>query len=200
VDTRSIVLVLMLLVAGVPLRAQDAPDPVPFPTLRAENLLGEAFAIPDELPGEVRLVFVAFQQRQQSIVNTWLAVADAIEADYPGLRYFELPTIATPYRLMKGFIDNGMRSGIPSDEARARTITVFTNVGDFVEATGLPGTDDIAVFLLDAEGRIRFTELGPRTDEKEEALRAAIAEVVDAPTGSPTLGLPALRTAASSGS
>ena len=173
--TRSIVPVLLLLLLALPLRAQDTSDLVRFPTLRAENLLGEQFAIPDGLPGEVRLVFVAFQQRQQTLVNSWLAVADQIEADYPGLRYFELPTIATPYRLMKPIIDNGMRSGIPSDDARARTITVFTNVGDFVEETGLSGRDDIAVFLLDAEGRIRFSARGPRTDESEAALRAAIA-------------------------
>ncbi|MBT8405376.1 MAG: hypothetical protein KJP18_16055 [Gemmatimonadetes bacterium] len=36
--------------------------------------------------------------RQQPEVNTWLAVGDVLEADYPGLRYFEFPTIAWPYR------------------------------------------------------------------------------------------------------
>lgn len=169
-----IVLVLVGLATTAQLAAQEDVVPPPFPSLRAENLLGEKFAIPDDLPGELRLVFVAFKQRQQPRVNTWLAVADSIQADFPGLRYFELPTIARPYRLMKPIIDNGMRSGIPSDPARARTITVFTNVGRFVEATGLPGTSDIAIFLLDADGRIRFTEVGPRTDDREARLRSAI--------------------------
>jgi hypothetical protein len=161
----------------VPLGAQEERVPQPFPSLRAENLLGEEVEIPAGLPGEVQVIFVAFQQRQQPRVNTWLAVADALEADFPGLRYFEFPTIARPYRLMKPIIDNGMRSGIQAEAARARTITVFTNVRRFVEATGLPGTDDIAVFLLDSEGRIRFRDTGVRTEAREAALREAIAEV-----------------------
>jgi len=180
---RPPLLTTLLLLASLspPLHAQEASADLRLPALRAENLLGEEFAIPGDLPGEIHLLFVAFRQRQQGLVNTWLEVADAIEADAPGLRYFELPTIARPYRLMKPIIDNGMRSGIPSEEARARTITLFTNVQDFVEATGLRGTDDIAVLLLDAEGRIRFTETGPRTDAKEAALRAAIAGLVRMP-------------------
>ncbi len=174
---RLLIVLLVALFVAEPLHGQATSTAPAFPSLRGENLLGEEFDLPDDLPGDVHLVFVAFQQRQQPLVNTWLNVADAIEADFPGLRYVELPTIATPYRLMKPIIDNGMRSGIPSDAARARTITIFTNVQDFVEATGLPSTDDIAVILLDAQGRIRFIETGPRTEEKEEALRAAITEL-----------------------
>jgi hypothetical protein len=161
----------------VPLGAQEEPVAPLFPTLRAENLLGDEIEIPAGLPGEVQVIFVAFQQQQQPRVNTWLAVADALEADFPGLRYFEFPTIARPYRLMKPIIDNGMRSGIQAEAARARTITVFTNVRRFVEVTGLPGTDDIAVFLLDSEGRVRFRETGVRTPEKEEALREVIVSI-----------------------
>lgn len=172
--TRYALLFTVIHALAAPLSAQEDSVPRPFPSLRAENLLGEEFAIPADLPGDLRLIFVAFQQRQQPRVNTWLAVADAMEADFPGLRYFEFPTIARPYRLMKPIIDNGMRSGITADAARARTITVFTNVRGFVEATGLPGTDDIAVFLLDTEGRIRYMDRGVRTDEKEAELRAAI--------------------------
>jgi hypothetical protein len=172
---RFVLSILLLTGLAAPIRAQEDSVPVPFPSLRAENLLGQEFSIPDDLPGDIRVVFVAFKQRQQPRVDTWLAVADSLQADFPGLRYFELPTIARPYKIMKPVIDNGMRSGIAATEARARTITVFTHVGRFVEATGLPGTDDIAVFLLDGEGRIRFTGTGPRTPEKEAALREAIA-------------------------
>jgi hypothetical protein len=169
---------LTLPLAAGALRAQTGPvpdEPLPsFPPVTAENLLGESFDLPGDLPGDLRIVFVAFRQRQQSAINTWLAVADALEADYEGLRYFEFPTISRPFRLMKPVIDNGMRSGIPSDSARARTITLFTSVSRFVEATGLPGTDDIATLLLDSEGYIRWHSTGVHTAEREQALRRAI--------------------------
>jgi hypothetical protein len=162
---------------SMPAHAQAPDEWLRFPEVRAENLLGESIAIPDELSGQIRVIFVAFRQRQQPEVNTWLAVGDALVADHPGLRYYEFPTISWPYRVMKPMIDNGMRGGIPSREARARTITLFTNVGRFVEATGLPGTDEIAVLVVDAAGRIRWRATGPRTDAGEAALRQAIAEI-----------------------
>lgn len=48
---------------------------------------------------------------------------------------------------------------------------------DFVEATGLPSTDDIAVPLLDEAGRIRFTEIGPHTDARARSLCSAIEDM-----------------------
>ena len=168
--------ILLLAAMPMPSRAQ-APDSLPrFPEVTAENLLGESFSVPDDLPGDLRVIFVAFRQRQQEDVNTWLAVADALEADFEGLRYYEFPTISRPYRIMKRVIDNGMRSGIPSRAARARTITLFTNVSRFVDATGLPGTSEVATLLLDAEGRIRWRSTGVHTAAREAALRRAIEE------------------------
>lgn len=173
-------LLWILLLAILPVRVQaqtdaTAPqDPRPFPALTAENLLGQSFDLPDDLPGDLRVIFVAFRQRQQPRINTWLAVADALEADYPGLRYFEFPTISRPFRLMKPVIDNGMRGGIPSDAARGRTITLFTSVSRFIDATGLPGTDDVATLLLDSEGYIRWHTTGVHSEAREEALREAI--------------------------
>lgn len=168
---------LLALVMPMSARAQNAAELRRFPEVRAENLLGESFLIPDDLPGEIRVIFVAFQQRQQPQVNTWLAVGDSLEASYSGLRYFEFPTISWPYRVMKPIIDNGMRGGIPSPEARARTITLFTNVSRFVEATGLSGTNEIATLVLDPQGRIVWFTTGPRTDAREAALRQAIEQL-----------------------
>lgn len=174
-------ILLFLTVPHGGMKAQTPPSPLPeprpFPAITAENLLGQSFDLPGDLPGDLRLIFVAFRQRQQPRINTWLAVGDALEADYPGLRYFEFPTISRPFRLMKPMIDNGMRGGIPSDAARGRTITLFTSVSRFVDATGLPGTGDIATLLLDAEGRIRWSSTGVHTQAREEALRRAIETV-----------------------
>ena len=168
---RLLPILLLILAPPLSAMAQDAPR---FPEVSGENLLGESFDLPDDLPGAIRVAFVAFRQNQQPDVNTWLAVADGLEADHPGLRYVEIPTIAWPYRVMKPIIDGGMRSGIPSREARARTITVFTGVGAFVEEAGLPGTDEIAVLLVDGEGRIRWWTTGRHTEGKEAELRRAI--------------------------
>lgn len=172
---RAICFVAIVLAMGTPARGQAVEDVPHFPTIQAENLLGESLSIPQDLPGEVRVVFIAFRQRQQPQINTWLAVGDRLEADFPGLRYFEFPTISWPYRVMKPMIDNGMRSGIPARAARARTITLFTNVSRFVDAVGLPGTDEIATLVLDAQGRVRWWTTGPHTEEREADLRDVLS-------------------------
>ena len=181
--------VLALAPTAVPAQSPELLDPAPpaFPPLTAENLLGESFDLPDDLPGEIRIVFIAFRQRQQSSIDTWLAVADALEVDYAGLRYFELPTISRPFRLLKPVIDNGMRGGIPSEEARRRTITLFTSVSRFVEATRLPGTEDIATLLLDSDGRVRWHVTGVHTREREARLRQAIEAVREEQGESPRI-------------
>ncbi len=55
---------------------------------------------------------------------------------------------------MAGFIDGGMRSGIPDPEARARTITLYTDVGTFRQALGLESEDTIYGVLLDEQGAV----------------------------------------------
>lgn len=170
---RSLMVLALLLMPTL----STAQESLPFPQVSGENLLGESFDLPHDLPGDLRVAFIAFYQRQQPEVNTWLAVADGLEDDFDGLRYFEFPTIAWPWKIMKPMIDNGMRSGIPADEARARTITVFTRVGDFVEEAGLPGREEIATLLIDGAGRIRWWTTGPHTAAKERELRRAIDAV-----------------------
>jgi hypothetical protein len=51
-------------------------------------------------------------------------------------------------------IDGGMARGVGTDAARARTITVYTDVGKAVRELGLPGTETIGVLLVDRSGRV----------------------------------------------
>lgn len=142
-----------------------------FPRIESENLNGDAVTLPDNLAGNPGLVLVAFKQRQQINVNTWLDQLETIEAGIDGVRVIETPTISGKrWGWMAGFIDNGMRSGIPDLEARARTITLFTDVGEFREALGLESVDTIYGVLLDEQSRVVDVVEGDFTDEKLQRL------------------------------
>lgn len=157
-------------------RSRQSPRlPRPFPTVEGRNLAGRDFVVPRDLPGRSRLLLLAFQQRQQRLVNTWLAVLDEVADQVPGFRFFELPVLATPWRLIRGFIDGGMASGIGDPVALARTITVYTDRDRFLEAAGIEGAGTIAVLLLDPEGRIVWEERGALTKGKLASLRRALA-------------------------
>lgn len=142
-----------------------------FPRIESNDLNGDAVTLPDDLAGSPALVLVAFKQRQQINVNTWLNKLEQIEAGIEGVRVIETPTISgKKWGWMAGFIDSGMRSGIPDPEARARTITLFTDVGDFREALGLESVDTIYGVLLDEQSRVVDVVEGDFTDEKLQRL------------------------------
>jgi hypothetical protein len=126
-----------------------------FPKISAENLNKEKLTLPDDFNGNPLLVLIAYKQKQQLNVNTWLDRMDEIEAAIPGVQIIETPTISSgKWGWMAGFIDGGMRSGIPDPEARARTITLYTDVSLFNQALNIESVDTIYAVLLDEEGEV----------------------------------------------
>ena len=84
-----------------------------FPRLIASNLEKRTLTLPDDFEGSRNLLLVAFQREQQQQVDTWLREMRRFEKLDPEFRFYELPTIQSPNRLVRWFIDTGMRRGIP---------------------------------------------------------------------------------------
>ena len=111
----------------------------------------------------------------QGEVNTWIPTAQNLEAAYPDLRYYELPTIRPLNRLAQAFINSGMRAGIPDRLARQRTITLYLDKGTFRQALDLPDEDHIHVLLIDAAGQVCWRARGTFSPEKGAALEEQIS-------------------------
>ncbi len=88
---------------------------------------------------------------------------------------YELPVLSSVYGPARWFIDGGMTRGIPDAAARARTITVYTDVRKVVDNLGLAGTDTIAVLIVERSGRILASEVGGFEEHKAERLAASLA-------------------------
>ncbi len=143
-----------------------------FPTITAENLNNEKVTLPEDFNGNPLLVLVAYKQKQQTNINTWLDRMDEIESAIPGVQIIETPTISSgKWGWMAGFIDGGMRSGIPDTEARARTITLYTDVSLFNQALNIESVDTIYAVLLDRDGEIVEMVAGDYTPAKLDTLR-----------------------------
>ncbi len=147
-----------------------------FPQVRGRNLEHQEFSLPDDLAGELRLVFIAFRQLQQIEVNSWVPQAEELAQRHSGLRYYELPTLATGYRLARGFIDGGMRAGIPDPATRQRTITLYLDKAAFRRALAIDSEDQIVTLLMDAQGQELWRTEGEWTLEKGRALEEVIAQ------------------------
>jgi len=151
-----------------------------FPTVTGSNLQRKKLALPKDFEGELNLVLIAFQQWQQSQVDTWIPFVRQLEQTDPAVRYYELPTIQRLNVLARTFVNEGMRAGIPDPVARERTITLYLDKPAFREALQLSGEENIYALLLDRQGRVLWQAEGSFTPEKGESLAAAVRKRRDA--------------------
>lgn len=148
-----------------------------FPVVSGNNLDRQELEFPRDFAGEHNLVIVAFQQRHQLKVNTWIPYAQEIEASFPGFVYYELPTISAMPTLSRTFINEGMRAGIPDQTARERTVTLYLNKQGFKTAMDIRAEDNIYLFLVNREGDILWRASGEYTAEKAGELLKVLQEL-----------------------
>ncbi len=147
-----------------------------FPQMNAENLNRETMKLPSQLRGELNLVMVAFQQWQQSVIDSWVPFLESLAEMYNDFDYYELPTIRKMNALYRRFIDGGMRAGISSRDTRARTITLYIDKDSFKEALDIVTEETIYLYLLDKEGKILWESEGKLTEEKAASLESVLRE------------------------
>lgn len=147
-----------------------------FPALTAANLNRREVAMPGGFAGERNLLLIAFERKQQAEIDTWLKELPPIAQAHPTLRYYELPTIQKMNRLVRYFIDNGMRGGIPDIQQRERTITLYIDKEPFKRSLEITSEATIYALLIDKSGRVLWREAGRFTAAKGQALQAALAK------------------------
>ena len=142
---------------GTPLHSPDdtADSPVGrrFPSVGGTALSGEDVRFPDDTAGAPAVLLVAYQRTAQDDVSSWL---EFLESHEPDLTVYEVPTIpALAYRPWAGWIDNGMRKGVPRT-LWPRVVTLYGEGGpvrDFLGGSRFVGA---SVVLLDADGVVRW--------------------------------------------
>jgi len=163
-------LIKTILFAGGMLAA--AASDSAFPSVTGRNLHGDDISFPGVCAqGKDNVVIVAFVQKQQPLVDTWLPQLAKLAASRPGLRYYELPTIKKMNRLLRWTIYKGMRSGIQDAGARSRTVTLHIDKGPFKAQLGVKTEEDIYIYLLDERGRVKWQAKGTFSEAKMLALK-----------------------------
>jgi hypothetical protein len=141
-----------------------------FPKLTASNLAKQKLVLPQDFAGSRNLLLIAFEREQQKDIDTWLPAAKEIEAAHENFRYYELPTIGRSNPLFRWYLDSAMRSGLPDNNARARTITLYVDKGEFRRTLDIPSESAISVLLVDKSGKVLWRATGNFTEEKKANL------------------------------
>lgn len=149
-----------------------------FPTVNGSNLQRAKLTLPQDFEGDYNLLFIAFQQWQQDEVNTWIALAENCEARFPGLVYYELPTIRVLSGISKFFINEGMRAGIPNPKSRERTITLYLEKDDFRTALDTQDEEHIFALLIDHQGNELWRARGPYNQSSEAGLLEVLSHIM----------------------
>lgn len=145
-----------------------------FPRLEARSLEGRTHRLPEDLEGEHNVVILGFEWWQQTLIDSWVPSLAALAASRPGLRFYELVAVPRSRLPVRRVIDGGMVAGIRDREVRARTLTAYTNLGEILVDLGLGSTQDIAIFLTDRAGRIRWRASGAHDAARQAALERAL--------------------------
>ena len=143
------------------------------PHVSGQNLHRELVRFPEDIKGRPTLLLIAFRRQQQRDIDTWLRRIDELQTAVPNLNVLELPVLRKAYVVIQPYIDGGMRNGIPDPEARARTITLYTDKRTFRKALGLGPEDRIYAVLADRQGSILRVVEGPAKDESVKAILEA---------------------------
>jgi hypothetical protein len=141
------------------------------PELKTETLAERELTLPKDLPGEKSLVLMAFEREQQKNVETWIDGMKLAESPLP---WIETPVINPQNRLVRAFINGGMRRGITDEKSRERTITLYTDRLSLLRAMGLPQvTTTIYAVVVDRSGNVLAKVEGDYSKEKAEILTNA---------------------------
>ncbi|MEM9925069.1 MAG: hypothetical protein AAF915_15180 [Cyanobacteria bacterium P01_D01_bin.50] len=148
-----------------------------FPEVGGRNINEEQYSLPGGFEGEYNLVLMAFTQRHQLSVNTWLDEVKSLEKKYPQLRVYELPTLPNFPQWQQQQLDNWMSAGISDAVARERTITLYTDVDAMKEALNFNNTSKIRLFLVDRNGKVYWEGEGAYSKEQFKELSEVVSSL-----------------------
>ncbi|MFT7315480.1 MAG: hypothetical protein ACI9J5_003640 [Paraglaciecola sp.] len=117
------------------------------------SLEGNSVVIPQDFAGQETLLLFGYKQDSQFDIDRWLIGLDMTQTNVAA---YEIPTIQGMLpRMFSGFIDSGMRKGIPKNLWKG-VVTVYAD-GDKVQRfTGNLNPNNARVMLLNKEGTIVY--------------------------------------------
>ena len=118
-----------------------------------ESLQGKTVVIPQDFAGQNTLLLFGYKQDSQFDIDRWFIGLDMTQTKVAA---YEIPTIqGMAPRMFSGFIDSGMRKGIPKELWKG-VVTVYADGDKIQRFTGNLNPNNARVMLLDKEGTIVY--------------------------------------------
>ena len=126
-------------------------------------------SLPAGLPAGRTLALVAFRHDQNAELESWINGLQ-LRKD-KSISWVRMPVINdTGNPAHRTAVETRLLSRYPSEAERASLLPVFTDRDAFVRATGVTGTDQAVVLILDRNGQVLARAQGMSDPDKAEAL------------------------------
>jgi hypothetical protein len=146
-----------------------------FPELKAQTLARKTVVFPKDCLDKPTILCLVFVGAAQSLVDTWTNPILAKYADN-SVNYYEIPMIKGAWGIVSGFIDNGMRGGVPK-ELHNNVATYYGSLSAYKSDLMLEDKNSCYIFLLDKSGVIRYVSEASSDADKLTALYVAIDKI-----------------------
>jgi hypothetical protein len=159
---RPLILTFGFAFAAFPALAQPV-----FPAVSVENLEGQALALPAQLPGSATIVFMAYSRAHQADVEAW------VSSLWSGAEFIQMPVLGRGAALVRGMIDNGMRSGMTDANLRARTFTYYQSASTLNGPLEITDDGSVNILVVRRSGEVTWSTTGQLTQAALTELAAA---------------------------
>jgi hypothetical protein len=143
------------------------------PRIEALDLNKKTIVWPNDLPVGKTVLIIGFDGKQQPNIDNWISGLQLKAADAPA--WFEIPLIDDPGAIGRWFINNGMRSGIPSVTTRSHVVTVYGDKAKIMRIMGISGENRVHVLVVNQKGEILALVSGDYSAEGAKQINAIIA-------------------------
>jgi hypothetical protein len=134
-------------------------DEARFPRIVAVTLAGRHLVFPDSIGESGALLLLAFRRHAQAPVDSWLNPVAKRLHEVGKDNYFEVPVLSAGWRMISGFIDSGMRSGVPAHR-HDHVATYYGNTQRIQNTLQIDDLDTAHAYIVDEHGLIHFSASG----------------------------------------
>lgn len=157
--------------AGFQDKAQQADV---LPVIPAEALDKSSLTLPSGLEGKQNLLLLSWARDQASQVESWTAVAQALQHTDFDFRVYRMLVSAPENALFRWWDNASLRAGETDPELLHWDVPLYTDETTLRRSLGL-GTreESIVAVLVDRTGKVLWKALGPSTAASRASLLAA---------------------------
>lgn len=151
--------------------------PATFPRVTSYNLSKAKLNLPGDFAGKINLLLISFRPEQLIQINTWMPTAEGLQHTNFNVRWYQLPVSDRENFVFRWWDNSSMRSDDTDPEAWPWIVPLYVDKNHFRRALQIPSERQIAVLLVDKQGKVLWRSEGPITPEKRASLLAAVAAV-----------------------